>query len=278
MRNTRLLLAVIVLAFSITSILSAGTKIEFKDPKGDDKGPGYYTYPTNPIYVPGSFDLLEATIEDKGNEIEFTVKFNAPVTFDWGDFWDVQQVQIYLDFDHIEGSGWTETIPGTQVLVDPMNAWEKVVFIDPHTVPKINGEIELKAAHMKEDIVLPSKIKPVGKSLKSTVKKEDLGVAEDVDITKWGYGILMLSATGFPGEWCVLMRRVNEYNGDHRFGGGSDGSGDPNVMDMFVDNADGSDDEADIQYDQLDDWESGMDPLETDENKLTVIKLVYPNQ
>lgn len=265
----------IMLVMSI-SLLLAGTKIELSDPKGDDKGPGTYTYPTNPIYVPGSFDLTSATIEDKGDEIEFVVKFNAPVSFNWGDYWDVHQIQIYLDFDHVMNSGWTETIPGTQVMVDPENAWEKVVFIDPHTVPKINGEIDMKAAHMKNDIVLPAKNKPVGKSIKSTVKKVDLGVAEDVDITQWGYGILMLSATGFPGDWCVLMRRVNEYEGDHRYGGGSDGSGDPNVIDMFVDNADGSEDEIQIQYDMLDDWESGMDPEDTSENKLTTIKLVYP--
>jgi hypothetical protein len=88
----------------------------------------------------------------------------------------------------------------------------------------------------------------------------------------------MLSATGFPGDWCVLMRRVNEYEGDHRFGGGADGAGDPNVIDIFVDNADGSDDEAQIQYDMMDGWESGMDPEDRSEDKLSVIKLVYPNK
>ncbi|MCF7794076.1 MAG: hypothetical protein K9N09_09830 [Candidatus Cloacimonetes bacterium] len=262
----------------ITTVLLAKTEIEFKDPRGDDKGPGNYIYPTDPIYVSGSFDLLKASIEDKGDEIDFKITFNAPVTFNWGDYWDVQQLQIYLDFDHVEGSGRTETIPGTQVLVDSKDAWEKVVFIDPHTVPKINGEIKLKAAHMKDDIVLPSKIKPIGKSLKATVKKADLGVDENVDITKWGYGILMLSATGFPGDWLVLMRRVNEYEGQHRFGNGADGAGDPNVMDMFVDNADGSDDEEAIQYDMLDDWESGMDPVDTSQDKLTTIRLVYPSE
>ncbi len=259
-----------------SSVLISGTKLEFKDPKGDDKGPGNYLYPTDPIYVSGSFDLIKASIEDKGDKIDFKITFNAPVTFNWGDFWDVQQLQIYLDFDKVAGSGRTETIPGTQVLVDEANAWEKVVFIDPHTIPKINGEIELKTGDMKDDIVLPSKIKPIGKSLKATVNKADLGIDENVDISTWGYGILMLSATGFPGEWCVLMRRVNEYEGQHRFGNGADGAGDPNVMDMFVDNADGSDDEKDIQYDMLNDWESGMDPENISADKLTIIKLVYP--
>ncbi len=276
MRSNKAVLGLIMLILLVTNLLIAGTKIEFEDPKGDDKGPGNYTYPTDPIYVAGSFDLTKATIEDKGDEIEIKISFNAPVTFNWGDYWDVQQIQVYIDLDHVEGSGYTKTLPGTQVLVDPANAWEKLVFIDPHTVPKINGEIDMKAADMKDDIVLPSKIKPIGKSIKATVKKADLGVGNDADISKWGYGILMLSATGFPGDWCVLMRRVNEYNGQHRFGNGADGAGDPNVIDMFVDNADGSDDEVQLQYDMLDDWESGMDPEETEDDVLTTIKLVYP--
>lgn len=276
MRNQRLLVITLILMLTLFNLLVAGEKIEFKDPKGDDKGPGNYVYPTDPIYAAGSFDLVKATIEDKGDEITFKVSFNAPVSFNWGDFWDVHQIQIYLDLDGVEGSGHTKTIPGTQVMIDPANAWEKVVFIDPHTIAKIHGEIKLKAADLKDDIVLPTKNKPIGKSIKSTVKKVDLGIAEDADISKFGYGILMLSATGFPGDWCVLMRRVNEYNGQHRFGNGADGAGDPNVMDMFAGNADGSDDEADLQYDMLNDWESGMDPEETEDDVLTTIKLVYP--
>jgi len=264
---------VILLSFSM--ILMAGTKITFHDPKGDDKGPGTYTYPTDPIYAHGSFDLTKAVITDKGKNVEFKIYFNAPVSFNWGDFWDVQQIQIYLD---LAKGGHTKTLPGTQVAVDKNDAWDKVVFVDPHTISKINGEIGMKAKDLKNDIVLPSKIKPIGKSLKAIVKKSDLGVPDDADISKWGYGILMLSATGFPGNWCLLMRRVNEYEGQHRFGGGSDGAGDPNVIDMFVDNADGSKDEAKIQYDMLNKWKSGSDPEDMSKDKLAIIKLVYPGK
>lgn len=147
-----------ILIFLCLSLwLMAATEIQLKDPKNDDKGPGNYTYPTDPIYVGGSFDLTKAIITDKGDVIEFKIYFDAPVTFNWGDFWDVQQLQIYLDFDHVAGSGYTETIPGTQVMVDPADAWEKVVFIDPHTVAKINGEIELKAGAMKMTSCFPAK-------------------------------------------------------------------------------------------------------------------------
>jgi carbohydrate-binding DOMON domain-containing protein len=255
-----------------------GTIIELKDPSGDDKGPGNYTYPTDPIYVPGSFDLVGTTIEDKGEMIEFNVRFNAPLSFNWGDKWDVQLVQIYLDFDNVEGSGHTETIPGVQVQVHPECAWEKVVFIGPHTESKINSEIDLKAEHLKDDIVLPSSIRPIGRSLRASVRKADLGVSEDADITEWGYGILMLSATGFPADWSVLARRVNEYEGQHRFGGGSDGSGNPNVIDMIVGEGAGREEEKHLQYEMLSDYESGMDPEDTSDNRLAVIRLVYPGK
>ena len=289
----RFLIISILLVFCCNIKAFAGVKIELKDPKGDDKGPGNYEYPTDPVYVPGSFDLLACEIKDKGDKIEFAVKFNAEVSFSWGDYWDVQMIQIYLDFDGVKGSGHTETLPGAQVVVDSACAWEKLVFIDPHTVAKINGEIGLKAKDLAPDIVLPSKIKPIGKKIKATVKKEDLGVAEDVDITQWGYGILMLSATGFPASWSVLARRANEYNGQHRYGGGWDGTCDPNVIDMFVDDADGSEDEAQIQYDMLGTWgtwdEDGNctcnmeDELSVEEvkalnNKYAVIKFVYPGK
>ena len=37
----------------------AEPEIVFKDPVGDDDGAGGYTYPTDPAYKRGSFDLTE---------------------------------------------------------------------------------------------------------------------------------------------------------------------------------------------------------------------------
>ena len=38
---------------------------------------------------------------------------------------------------------------------------------------------------------------------------------------------------GFPAETDLLSRKVNEYEGQHRFGGGNDGDCDPHVMDLL---------------------------------------------
>jgi len=35
------------------------TPVVIEDPEGDDYGPGYYTYPTDPVFKDGDFDLLK---------------------------------------------------------------------------------------------------------------------------------------------------------------------------------------------------------------------------
>jgi C-terminal binding-module, SLH-like, of glucodextranase len=44
---------------------------------------------------------------------------------------------------------------------------------------------------------------------------------------------VMQSNEGFPAETDFLTRKVNEYEGQHRFGGGNDGDCDPHVMDVL---------------------------------------------
>ena len=44
----------------------------------------------------------------------------------------------------------------------------------------------------------------------------------------------MQSNEGFPAKTDLLTRKVNEYEGQHRFGGGNDGDCDPHVMDCLA--------------------------------------------
>ncbi len=43
----------------------------------------------------------------------------------------------------------------------------------------------------------------------------------------------MQSNEGFPAATDLLTRKVNEYEGQHRWGGGNDGDCDPHVMDVL---------------------------------------------
>ena len=44
----------------------------------------------------------------------------------------------------------------------------------------------------------------------------------------------MQSNEGFPDKKDLLTRKVNEYEGQHRFGGGNDADCDPHVMDILA--------------------------------------------
>ena len=57
-----------------TRYLGCQRRARGRDPAGDDHGPGSYTYPTDPVFVPGSYDLTNFEIGIEGDD--------AVVTFD----------------------------------------------------------------------------------------------------------------------------------------------------------------------------------------------------
>jgi hypothetical protein len=62
-----------------------GTRLGgFTDPVGDDNGPGSYVYPTNPVFVPGAFDLTALDVFVNGNEAYFVARIAGQVTNPFG--------------------------------------------------------------------------------------------------------------------------------------------------------------------------------------------------
>src|SRR5262245_57010239 len=99
MRPLRLPAALAIAAFAAAA--SAQT-LTFKDPTGDDNGPGKYKYPTDAVYKPGSFDLTQLQVKKSGDKVEFEVTVNANLEDPWkmGVGFSVQMVQIYIDQDN----------------------------------------------------------------------------------------------------------------------------------------------------------------------------------
>ena len=71
------------------------------------------------------------------------------------------------------------------------------------------------------------------------------------DPSTWGYQVVVQSNEGYPDKTDLLTRKVNEYEGQHRFGGGTDTDCDPHVMDVLAGSGAGSAEEAQAQYDML---------------------------
>ncbi len=221
-------------------------KITFKDPKKDDKGPGKYTYPTHSSYKRGDFDITKVTIKTRGSNVEIRVRVRNRIRDVWksktwgGNGFSTQFAQLYIHTG--KGKSWKNALPGMNVRF--AKGWNKVVLLSPQGKTRLKQEINLKATQFKKGIIIPTITRSSGKDLIAIVPKSALGGLSK----SWGFQVLMQSNEGYPNKADFLTRRVNEYNGKHRFGGGNDKTCDPHVIDMLAGKAKGKRSEKKAQY------------------------------
>jgi carbohydrate-binding DOMON domain-containing protein len=243
--------------------------VKFMDPTGDDKGPGAYTYPTDAVYTPGAFDLVEFEVTG-GDNADFKVTVNDRLADPWGMGvgFATQMVFIFIDKDGEAGKGHTKSLPGLNVEFAPESAWEKVIILSPQPASRVAAEVKAKAADLSADIVIPRRTVGSGKTISAKVKLDELGGG---DPSKWGYQVVMQSNEGFPDKSDLLSRKVNEFEGQHRFGGGNDGDCDPHLIDILAGKGAGTPDEAQAQYDMLS-HECGADGSSVKRATLSVVR------
>jgi carbohydrate-binding DOMON domain-containing protein len=241
-----------ILTLSLSaSVARAGDALTFVDPKGDDNGTGKTTYPTGKDYAAGAFDIVKLDIKEDGEDTVFEVEVASAITDPWnskdwgGNGFSLQFVQIYIDTDGKKRSGEKNGVPGSGIEFSSDGYYEKVVLVSPQPRNKLIGELDQKAKWLKSRAVIPSRTEARRKSIVARVPTKELGGAPS---KSWGVQAVMLSNEGFPAKEDVLARKVNEVAGEHRFGGGCDGFGDPQVMDMLAGSANGDAGEADAQH------------------------------
>jgi len=221
------------LALVLAAIAVPAQAVCFTDPTGDDDGNGEYTYPTDAVYKRGSFDLTEFCLEGKGGRVDVSVTVNSGLEDPWrmGTGFAVQMAFVFIDTGS-DGPHFTEGLPGLNVeFAAP--GWDKVIILSPQGFSRVNQEVESKVkADMQGAVVVPTRTKGSGSTIAATVKLADLG---EGDPESWGYQVLMQSNEGFPADTDLLTRKVNEFEGQHRFGGGTDYDCDPHVMDLLAD-------------------------------------------
>jgi carbohydrate-binding DOMON domain-containing protein len=245
------------------------------DPAGDDKGPGTYLYPTDAVYKPGSFDITEFEVVPKGDTVEFKVTVKSRIEDPWdsaawgGNGFSVQMAFIHVDTDHLKGSGVRDGLPGTNVRFAEDEAWDKVVIISPQGPTRVNSEIDSKCPQWKDRIIVPKLTRAQGRTLTAVVDTKALGGPPQAG---WGYQVLMQSNEGFPDKTDLLTRKVNEFEGQHRFGGGTDYDSDPHVIDILVPPGG---DPVKRQYEILGKYnKAATTPVKPED--LAVVPLVYP--
>jgi carbohydrate-binding DOMON domain-containing protein len=240
----------VLLAAAVVATAAVAQEVSFKDPVGDDNGPGTYTYPTDKVYQAGSFDLTSFKLKASGKKANIEVSQNSQLedrcwAMQYG--FCVQMVFIFIKTD--PNTGHTEGLPGLNLQFAPEAAWNKVIILSPQPPSRVRQEVEQKVAKaLQPDVIVPDRLRGGGKTISTQVDLKDLG---EGDLTKWGYQVLMQSNEGFPAATDLLTRKVNEYEGQHRFGGGNDADCDPHVMDLLAGNVTGDKSEIEAQHTML---------------------------
>jgi hypothetical protein len=257
----------------------SGGGVDLADPQGDDFGPGSYVYPTDAVYKAGSFDITRFQVVPQGEDVEFRVTVKSRIEDPWdskawgGNGFSVQMAFVFIDMDRKEGSGVTAGLPGLNVRFAPANAWEKVVLLSPQGETRLNSEIDVKAADRKANIIIPKVTRAQGRTLIAVVGRDQLG---GMPAATWGYQVATQSNEGFPDKTDLLTRKVNEFEGQHRFGGGSDFDNDPHVIDILAGQGKGAADEVEAQKQVLGAYKKGLEaPAEAD---LVALPMIYPGQ
>lgn len=252
---------------------SASTGIVLEDPTGDDNGPGTYTYPTDKVYAPGSFDLKKLEVVPQGDTVELRLTVNAKIDDPWDSkAWGGNGFSVQMAFIHIKTSsgagGVMDGLAGTNVRFD--QGWDRVVIISPQGPTRVNSEIEQKASQWKDKIIVPKTTRVSGRTIVAVVDTADLG---GTPTRSWGYQALVQSNEGFPAKTDLLTRKVNEFEGQHRFGGGTDYENDPHVIDMFAGKAVGDASEVQAQHDALGKYnKAAQEPKPED---LAVVPMIF---
>jgi carbohydrate-binding DOMON domain-containing protein len=266
--NQKNRVSICALALSLAAAGAANADgVKFTDPTGDDKGPGGYTYPTDAVYNPGSFDLVEFEVTG-GDNPDFKVTVNERLADPWGMGVGFATQMVFIFIDTTPGKGHTKSLPGLNVAFAEDSGWDKVIILSPQPASRVAAEVKAKAADMAADIVIPRRTAGVGKTVSAKVKLEELGGG---DPSKWGYQVVMQSNEGFPDKSDLLTRKVNEFEGQHRFGGGNDGDCDPHVIDVLAGKGEGAAGEAQAQYDMLK-FECGADGSSVKRATLSVVR------
>ncbi len=259
---------------------------QFDDPEGDDHGPNggsdnpgeqieglYYKYPTNLVFLPGSFDITEVEIFADGDRIVFRthirdlVYHQDPSAADWGapqpsqqtcdnpnrtDL-NLQKLDIYIDAH--EGEGATSGFPNRYVDIATVDAWDYGISAEgwgKWFVVSNNSNSTASWDLYKNDSDISMCDDHVENYIDVSVNRELLGLDPDNtddndDILLWDIIVCLSSHDGETNDQNLGgIRWVNGITSEWQIGGGLDGEGgrdrDPNIIDVATSPGEGHQD------------------------------------
>ncbi len=212
----------------LLSTMAASDSASFLDPKGDDHGSGTLIYPTNPVFRPGVFDLVAFKATPEGDRLYLEFEMAASIQNEWdmaGGF-DVQMFFVFIDS---QPGGHNGGLPGLNIAFAENSGWEHAIVVSPQPLERVISEIT-KAGELASDVLAAVDVSAADHTISAYVPLDALA---KLPLTNWGFQVLVQSNEGFPEDNNLLTRRVNEFESEYRFGGGSDGNCDPHIVDVL---------------------------------------------
>jgi len=199
------------------------------DPEGDDHGPGPYTYPTDPVFDAGAFDVREFVVGTDGEDLVFSFSFFGPLNNPWGSGSGlaVQALDVYVDVDGVPGSGIRLLLPGRNAALSESQAWDVVVWAEGWTpgVYQVDEAGQPKPVSTEMNVAVDSVMRKV------TVRVPRSGFPEG-DPATWGYLGVVLGQEGFPATGVWRVRDVEPQAAQYRFGGGPADTNHTRIIDL----------------------------------------------
>ena len=215
----------------VPDISNVQVAFEATDPEGDDHGPGGYTYPTDPVFTPGSYDLTAFSVGESGDDLVFTFDFLAPILNPWGspNGLSIQTLDVYVDTDPDAADGAHRFLPGRNASWEPGSGWDRALTIEGWFpalfVAEPDGSITETEPTFKV-LVFSDKGRVTAR-----IPKTLFGLG---DPASWRYAVAVLSQEGFPSSGVRRVRDVETSAGQWRIGGGDGSINGTRILDLLA--------------------------------------------
>jgi alpha-amylase/alpha-mannosidase (GH57 family) len=202
--------------------------LDISDPIKDDHGPGSYSYPTDTVFPPGVFDILNFQVGSDDENIIFKFSMRGPVENAWGspNGLSVQTYDIYIDEDG-DGKGGVNFLPGRNLALQDGFAWDYAITVEGwEPAIYVPGEAGPEKIATSSDF----EILPDAGQQKVTIRIPRSILGDNPQ--DWKYAAMVLSQEGYPSSGVQRVRDVNQKAEQWRLGGSPADTNHTRVVDL----------------------------------------------
>ncbi|MGI9643443.1 MAG: glucodextranase DOMON-like domain-containing protein, partial [Acidimicrobiia bacterium] len=203
-----------------------------EDPTGDDHGPGSYTYPTDTVFTPGSYDLTRFSVGESGDELVFEFEVLSPIVNSWDSptGLSIQSFDVYIDADPGAGTGARMMIDGRNAALSSGNGWERALAIEGW--PTFTAMFEATSEDDVNETQPSMTILTFGDQGRVVVRM-DRALFPEGDPSTWGYAVALMSQEGFPSAGVRRVRDVLPTGQQWKIGGGDASINGTRILDLL---------------------------------------------